>query len=108
MIQTAKDCQGNGSKSTRLGTRCTVPRPSANGPVSTCLITVTGWLGWLARAIGSAICLRFSGLVAKAVASMIALSSAAYVLGDPVTNSLDAENTHQGCPSQICFDNTCI
>ena len=44
MIQTANDCQGNGSKSIRSGTRFTLPSPSANVPVSTCSTTVTGWL----------------------------------------------------------------
>ena len=44
MIHTAIDCQGNGSKLTRSGTRCTAPSPSAYVPVNACSTTVSGWL----------------------------------------------------------------
>ena len=53
----------------------------------------------MAGAIASAIDLRFSALLAKPVASMIARLSARKVLGFSAMNAFDVLKAQQGCPS---------
>ena len=51
---------GMGSKSARSGTTFTLPRPSANLPVSTCCSTISGWFRYCAGEMTLAISSRFS------------------------------------------------